>query len=284
MQATSQELLGKSGHFEGLELIHQGDISEVYRAICASTRERIIVKLLRSHETMHESVDSERTARRLFYKSDRIVVASGEMNIEGRMVFTYPQLKGCDLWYKTAGQPEKRMPQERALVMGIKILEALQPINDAGYAHADLTPTNIMVESRRRIRLIDMGLLIKMGKPVTNEPGYFKGVPGYVPTEFILGKGATRTSDLFAFGQVLNFMLTGRIQFEGNNPDQTFFNQWHKKMDFTRLRFHGAAPEIIQLIKDLLQKDPKARPTLRETKQYLKNVLKNMPNANTVMP
>ena len=115
---------------------------------------------------------------------------------------------------------QKKQPQERAIRITTRILDALQYIHDHGIIHRDLKPENVMVDADDNIKLIDFGIASDLhGRRLTfANLSQTMGTPDYISPEQVKGKRGDARSDLYAVGVMLYEMLTGRVPFTGNNP------------------------------------------------------------------
>lgn len=85
--------------------------------------------------------------------------------------------------------------------------DALADLHDNGYLHRDVTPHNVMA-SRDGFKLIDLGV----GKDLNSQSTTAGGTPGtlaFMAPEYWRGEGATQASDVFSWGAVMGYAMTG---------------------------------------------------------------------------
>lgn len=113
-----------------------------------------------------------------------------------------------------------RLPQDRALAIALKVLNALEYIHAHGVVHRDLKPENIMVDEHDSVKLIDFGIASKEGSRRLTYTGFSQalGTPDYISPEQVKGKRGDQRSDIYAMGVILYEMLSGRTPFSGPSP------------------------------------------------------------------
>ncbi len=113
-----------------------------------------------------------------------------------------------------------RLPQDRALAIARKVLNALEYIHAHGVVHRDLKPENIMVDEDDSVKLIDFGIASKEGARRLTYAGFSQalGTPDYISPEQVKGKRGDQRSDIYAMGVILYEMLSGRTPFSGPSP------------------------------------------------------------------
>ena len=116
------------------------------------------------------------------------------------------------------------------------VVSGLMALHDAGYLHRDIDPTNIMITTDGRIKLIDFGIAKQRCSLNTNDKsltvaGVFMGKPEYAAPELVLGdiKSQDQTTDIYSVGILLFQCLIGHPPFEGDRHE-VLHMQLHKKM------------------------------------------------------
>lgn len=109
--------------------------------------------------------------------------------------------------------------------MGKKITSAIMALHDAGYIHRDIDPSNIMVTTDGKVKVIDFGIARSIhqlkNEPSTTRVGNFLGKPEYAAPELIHGdlRHQNATTDIYALGVLIFQLLTGHLPFEGPTQD-----------------------------------------------------------------
>lgn len=104
------------------------------------------------------------------------------------------------------------------------ILLGLMALHNAGYIHRDIDPSNIMLTSDRKVKLIDFGIAKKVkalsGDDVSKtKSGVFIGKAEYAAPELVLGdiNHQNQTTDIYAMGILLFQCITGFPPFQGDS-------------------------------------------------------------------
>jgi len=125
----------------------------------------------------------------------------------------------CTLTSKLANGP---LPVNELLPVLQSLLDSIAALHQAGYAHRDIKPDNILFVSGRP-KLGDLGLMSPISGSLTN----LAGTMDFLPPELCLGAQAEEThqskqrNDIYAFGKIIYCCLTGKTanQFPSTTGD-----------------------------------------------------------------
>jgi serine/threonine protein kinase len=216
------------GPYEILSAAGAGGMGEVYRARDTRLDRTVAVKILPAH------LADQPNLRQRLEREGKAVAALSHPNIctlfdvghqEGTDFLVMEYLEGETLERRLQRGP---LPAEQQLKIALEIADALEKAHRQGIIHRDLKPGNIML-TKAGAKLMDFGLartaeqapvaeaLTEMtaeGRKLTAE-GTLLGTFQYMAPEQLEGHEADARTDLFAFGEVLYEMATGKAAFAG---------------------------------------------------------------------
>ena len=71
------------------------------------------------------------------------------------------------------------LPIDEKIKIFREVADAMAHMNDKGYVHADMKPTNVLITAEGRIKVIDLGQAHPIGKPKER----IQGTPGFMAPE-----------------------------------------------------------------------------------------------------
>jgi serine/threonine protein kinase len=86
-----------------------------------------------------------------------------------------------------------------------EVAEAMAHMNDRGYVHADMKPTNVLITEKGDVKVIDLGQAHPIGKPKER----IQGTPGFMAPEQAKVEPLNERTDVYNFGATMYWMLTG---------------------------------------------------------------------------
>ena len=158
------------------------------------------------------------------------------------------------------------LPMARKFTQSIG--QALKYLHDHEIIHRDVKLENVMLTSTSEqsceAKLTDFGLALKLNQVDRAKPA---GTLGYAAPEIITGsQPQNKYSDIWSLGCLLYVMLTLQMPYRSSgNVLQTGANNSKTLVNLQRLE---EVPDVDQSFKDLLKQmlqiDPRARPTIDE--------------------
>lgn len=98
------------------------------------------------------------------------------------------------------------IPMPEKLRIFREVADAMAHMNDKGYVHADMKPTNVLITSEGLVKVIDLGQAHPIGKPKER----IQGTPGFMAPEQADVEPLSERTDVYNFGATMYWMLTGR--------------------------------------------------------------------------
>jgi serine/threonine protein kinase/class 3 adenylate cyclase len=214
------------GNYRLLDLVGQGGMGAVYRAVHPEIGRTVAIKLLRSDL----AASDEATAR--FFDEARAVNAirhEGIVDIfdlgrrpDGSTYYVMEFLTGEDLAHLLRRDGPMRADEAVAIVR--QVCAALAAAHRRGIVHRDLKPQNLFIVPRgaeRRVKLLDFGiakLVHELSDRPTTSTGVVLGTVPYMSPEQARGEPVDTRTDLYSLGCILFECLTGQVPFAASNP------------------------------------------------------------------
>jgi serine/threonine protein kinase len=140
--------------------------------------------------------------------------------------------------------------------LGAGCAEALESIHGTGLVHRDLKPSNVLV-SPDGPRVIDFGVARAAERIQLTVTRGAVGTPAYMaPEQARDTRQATVASDVFSLGATMLFAATGHAPYQGETVMDLLVRLATEPPDLT-----GLPPELAEVIRPCLERDPRKRPT-----------------------
>jgi serine/threonine-protein kinase len=225
------------GRYRIVDVIGEGAMASIYRAQCDDPARVVAVKLI------HPEMIKNETALARFHRE---ATAAGRLKhpgcvemldwgVEGQRPYIVMELVPGEDLYRLLGR-ERRIAQERAIAIAIKLCDVLEAAHELGIIHRDLKPENIMLmppdarTGQQHIKVLDFGIA-KLVMPDHSDTwsdatspraltrvGSAIGTPTHMSPEQAKGQPIDGRADLYAVGVLLYEMVTGHLPFEGKDP------------------------------------------------------------------
>lgn len=143
------------------------------------------------------------------------------------------------------------------LEVAIQTAHALDALHTLGYVHCDLKPSNILVDSHGKVKVIDLGQAARLGAVKER----IQGTPDYIAPEQVKRGPVTQRTDIFNFGATFFWALTNTklpTLFTLKKSENSFLV--HDKLQ-SPIEIRPEVPETLStLIMDCVQLNPARRP------------------------
>jgi len=283
--------------FEIVEKLGNGNYGIVWKAINRKTKKAVAIKKI--FDAFQNPTDAKRTFREVLYHQefcdhenviDLQYVIKSQSGKDLYMILEYMERDLHDVI-----RAKVLIPDHVKFII-TQILRAVRYIHSGDVIHRDIKPANILVNQYCHAKLTDFGLarsvlrdLVTKNAPVMTE---YAATRWYRAPEILFGsKLYTKAVDMWAVGCVLGEMFAGRTLFPGTST----LNQIEKILEFTgipapedldaidcplapdiltalevsKIRsinsyFPGLEDSALDLIKGLLQFNPKKRMTVEQ--------------------
>lgn len=243
------------GGWEVLERLGGGGAAEVYR--CRRDGREAAIKLLRSGR-----VEDEQATRRLAREAEILMGLQHPNIVRVRHVAldADPPWLEMDLvsgrhagWLVKAGPSALRT----ACRLTGQLLSAMACWHDRQIAHRDLKPANLLVGHDLKLVVVDFGLALDESLERLSAQGVRLGTCAYAPPEWVGSDGPPAAWDVYAAGQVLQELLTGRRAFDAKLKP---FELMRQKAALPHLDPGPRTPEPLRaLVADLTRREPADR-------------------------
>ena len=207
------------GQYRVERILGRGGMGVVYRAMHATLRRPVAIKLLRRRLQSRE--DRQRFAleveilRRLQHPGvARLIYADTlETAYNAHPYFVMEYIEGESLltWANSHG-----LDTRQRLLLLLEICAAVEYAHQRGIVHRDLKPDNILVDKDGRARVLDFGVARVLSyQPglMRGEEGRFIGTPRYASPEQLAGRNEQLAprSDVYSLGLIAHELLGGDL-------------------------------------------------------------------------
>ncbi len=207
-------------NYELLAMLGQGGQGTVYRATDRNLDRQVALKVLRlDHGNDVEFV-------KLFEHEAKITASINHPNVvrvfsfgavEDRVYLAMELVDGGtfdDLMEKV-----RRVPEIRALEVGIQVAQGLKAGFEKGLIHRDVKPGNILFSKDGSAKVVDFGLAV-FHEQEAAQTGDIWGTPYYLSPERLNREQEDFRSDIYSLGASLFHAIAGRPPFEAEDASQ----------------------------------------------------------------
>lgn len=258
-----------AGKFKIIEFIDRGGMGEVYLGLNESLRQKVAIKFLHKKFASDESLvmrflNEARSYCRVHHPNAVTLLEYGQHD-DGALYIITEFIEGKSLT-KTLKE-RGPMDADKVISIGKQICGVLSAAHREGVIHRDLKPDNIMLipgpRDRYEVKVLDFGIAKIKDDENTNltETGAIFGTPEFMSPEQARGDGAEPSSDLYALGLILYYVISGKLPFSGKNKFALLHQHIHDEplKPSERVPHRDISPELESVILRCMRKNPADR-------------------------
>ncbi len=266
------------GKYQLIDELGKGGMSRLFRAVQAGPmgfRKAVAIKQILPHvaedKRLLGSLINE--ARLGGFLHHRNVVEFYEFDRVGETYYIAMEfVDGFSLHQVIATIREQGpLPDRIVTEIGLQLCEGLAYAHSAvdsdgrpmNLVHRDLKPTNVMVDRRGVLKIMDFGIArAETNLFLTQTSGVTKGTPSYMSPEQTTGDKddpLDRRSDLFSVGSILVEAVTGQVCFSGTKLYEILHKVAQADVGDNLERVERRFPAIVPIARRALARDPDER-------------------------
>ena len=283
-----------SGKYKLEEELGAGSFGVVYKASHLGFQQPVAVKLLQaSVEDSPEALERFRregvSTLRLQHPNAVSVLDFG-VTSGGLAYLVMELLEGCSLSREL--QERGRLSPRRMGEIVEPVCDVLEVTHDMGLVHRDIKPANIFLQQTRRgevVKVLDFGIAklvgdagdssgdaddLAMRRHLTIDQTIL-GTPAYIAPERLCGGDYDGRADVYSLGATMYQMLAGEMMFSARDKQAVTVAMMHITQEPVPLSRHRPSidPELDALILRTVAKEPESRPTAKELRLRLREIL-----------
>jgi len=250
-----------NGRYRLLEVIGEGGMATVYRALDTRLGRTVAIKVLHPQFARDEPFLQRFQQEAEFAASlgaHPNIVAIYDIGEDGPTRFIVMELvEGPTL--KELIRERAPFPVGEAFSIGQQVASALDFAHKRGLVHRDVKPQNIMVTPEGVAKVTDFGIARSLSASQLTRTGMVIGTAHYFSPEQAQGKGVTPASDIYSLGIILYEMLTGHLPFDADNAVGVAMQHLHSEPP-SPWDYNPSLPtRPVATVLRALEKDPERR-------------------------
>ena len=242
-------------------ILGKGSFATVYRAFHNKTKKKFAIKVI--------NIDLEKTDSKELENIRREIKVQGTLNHKSiiklyhheyreNKVFLILELAEKGNLFNFLKNLKKPLLPKTISIMYKKICEGVKAIHELKMVHRDLKPENILLDNKLNPKICDFGWSVEIGK--NEKRGTFCGTYEYMAPEIYENEKYNVSVDIWSLGVLLYEMFHGFSPFSSKSVFKIYRNIVEEGFKFKE----GMDEDAKNLIKMILQNDPKKRPDLDE--------------------
>lgn len=274
------EWIGKKlgGRYEIEELLGQGGMSAVYKAMDPNLKRIVAVKMIHAHLSNDPGFVmrfEEEAAAVAKLRHPNIIQVYDFNHDDGTYYMVLEFVPGETLqdYLKRLNKDERYLPTKQAIQFAANVSDAIDYAHQRGLIHRDIKPANVMINVQGEAILMDFGIAKIIGGQKHTATGAVVGTAMYMSPEQIKGEQPDRRTDIYSLGVTLFEMVSGHPPFEADSAMTLMMMHVNDPVPDLR-RINPEAPDgLVGIINKALAKNPDER---YQTAAQMATALRNL--------
>lgn len=260
------------GPYRLLQELGRGGMGSVWLARDHRLARDVALKFLPGTARIHDEGDTPNRATRALQRTRFLVEARAAAAIDhphvasvydigadaaGQLFIAMAYCAGGSLAHRLQNGP---LSIDDSVEVAMQVAAALHAAHQQGVVHRDVKPANVLFDAWGRVRLADFGIASLPGHEATRS-GSVQGTLAYLAPEQLRGERADSAADLWALGVTMYECLSGQRPFTGDSMASLMHAVLHAEPTPLALRVPSVPAPLATLVHQLLDKDPRARPS-----------------------
>jgi serine/threonine-protein kinase len=153
-----------------------------------------------------------------------------------------------------------RLGARESLDIMTGVLSGLAAAHQAGLAHRDVKPENVLLTAGGDVKVADFGLARSVAGAIQTKGGMLIGTAAYLAPEQVIGGTSDARTDVYAAGVMLYEMLTGTQPHTGESPLAVAYKHVNDIVPAPSSVLPGLSPALDALVALATSRDPELRP------------------------
>jgi serine/threonine protein kinase len=190
-------------------------MAECYRARDRTTGDIVFLKRARAHSDDAAALQREADiyGRLQYVDCEHILEVRDLKRAETYVALITEFADGGDLAHYVESQSLRKLTAAEALPIALEIALGLAELHAAGIVHRDLKPENVL-RVGGKWKLADFGIAKNRAQAVPGHTFQRAGTYGYAAPEQFEGTEAHPSADIYSFGKLIVFLLTGKTDLD----------------------------------------------------------------------
>ncbi|MBI4727390.1 tetratricopeptide repeat protein [candidate division TA06 bacterium] len=261
--------------YQVLEFLGEGSSSQVYKAVDLAGGQIVALKLFLA-DSININLVSQEFRLLAELRHPNLAAVYAYENFQAGCFYIMEFVPGPDILCRC-----RDLSFEKKCHKLIELCHALEYIHYWNIVHLDLKPSNLLLDEKDAVKLLDFGL----AQSAACAPLKISGTPSYISPEVISGQSSDGRADLYSLGVLMYQIFAGVLPFEAPSLKDLVKKHLYQPPQ-PPLIYNASLPERLQsLILKLLNKDPNARPAgAGEVAVELARIIKQSPGESPDAP